>query len=183
MQYDTKVDVKACGDKIFVSAGVGYVHGHHVGQKSKSKFRNLTNIMREQIWNFSKLIGNIELTLPPIIDGDCTTYFSWKRRRAQYPHLFLRNPIWHWRKCGDLAGEGGTCGCKYIELVHTLECGYGFGMLLLYQILLSNISMGIIYNIQKALTTCRHHHGCEAECIVDHCNMQQIFFSVLSSGV
>ena len=91
VQYDTKVDMKVYGDLILASARRGRVCGHCVCHQSKREFRNVTKITREKIRYISKLIRNFELTLPPIVDWDCTIYFKSEEKESE----FMQYPYWY----------------------------------------------------------------------------------------
>ena len=60
VQYNAKVDVKVSHNLILASARNRCVCGDRVSHKSKSKFRNITQVTREQIGYLWKLIRKLE---------------------------------------------------------------------------------------------------------------------------
>ena len=81
MQYNGKVDVKVSCYLIFARTGCCRVGGYSICHKSKTVFRNVTNITRECVRDFSKFLRDFELTLPSIIDRDWGNIVNSKERQ------------------------------------------------------------------------------------------------------
>jgi hypothetical protein len=99
------VDVKVGIDLILANTRDSRVRGYCICQKSKTVFRNVANITREYIRNFSEFIRNFELMLPPIVEWNCLLHVSQKERKLIYT---MSIPVSDARRDGLRAAEEDT---------------------------------------------------------------------------
>jgi hypothetical protein len=74
VQYNTEVDVKVSSDLILAGTRHSRIYGYGVRHKSKTEFWNIANITREYVRDIVEFIGDFKVTLPPIVEWNCTIY-------------------------------------------------------------------------------------------------------------